>query len=1346
MLLMDLKDPKNGMSSSVDEKVYFNWFYSLFPSSVNSDKQFLSEVSSTLFDFICKRNLPFLLADNLDESLSRIWYQLKGNNCGIFKPSQFFESPSNPQIDQLTRSRMIANHQAKEADIRHSLILIKFPLTFAPRSLLTLFKGTELTPKVLLSHIQSNERCVFKENTPLMINNLETMVIEFHHLQTMLEYILAEDTSYLSGCTIPLRIDLNDNLTSFGTKHPSYLPTFSSLLPHRGEDFISSRYNGKVVGQLLHIHFVKELDCEYLAQHLKVDDVTQCLQFWKYILYINLSHDRLAKFNKHHLVPVNSKSQIFYYPVSNLKYIVTSSLQRTDSILFRTLVTLECPQLDLDLFTSLEITSINPDFLTEIQSFLDTVAISDVRPCDTILGSIELSTRSSAELQPPQADKLFHIFSELKLSTLSRGQLLKLSSLRIFQSTSSVYFSLEQLAICFVNTHDIPLCTGLVDILCQKHKLIIFKSTNKCFLKELCQFMNKEFISISDLFSNYIFKYLSTLPLQEQKDTIHFIAGRFAENKHEFIPKLIENLKETNFMSVGKEFHRICEFYSTELEFIRVFLPNYSLPVSWSENNLRPLFVKLGLRTSVSLNDILLVANKFSRSLLQQKTLPILLKEFAKILKTINFEEVTQTDRDLLCLIGELRFLPVWNCPNIGNVNNSKTMGKFSEAQLYENQNCCCTSSWIHTYPFCFPVASYNILNIKEKPDPQLVIEHLNTISSQLFKLYDHANVPDEFQEFFTSSYAYFESLLTSVDISLESFQNVQCIFWQNELFFPINMLFTTREELKPFIRQLPPELSSQFKNFFKCIGVRETADYTHFSYVLSEINRSLKKGRIIAGSCYEKQCNVVFILLINDLRSCNPKLDLKSFLVLTNQSQLLLCSQVVYSDNPSLLSRVKRAGINVDILSHLEPDINKCCAPPDCLQMVRLSDVISEKVDPKVFSDYILAQTDLASYSEDRIKDPFFYRILRRLYYHLTKRDLNELRFNKQTRSFNYEDKGDSIQSLLLNLKVISVSRIDLIIQGNPLKNACDCYFCVNDSKILMSADPGVVIFEDLAFALNTYLGGIFTEISCLNICFMIRDFNEIMNKLDEYNIDRDNFGELEEEATPNNTHPHAGMSRSHTSSVFHPTRPRPEGVSIGEPDPSAARLSLNTAQCHLFAAQHLITQIPSINRIYPSQACFLTFEALINLFQAILHFGGSKNRLTTQRNLRVYLNFIYQLFPKNTEFCKKIDMLACPIMEYDFDTRYPSPSLIPCLGCNIPHQLYTIDQAIEAIDAVRRIMEMVTNMLSQMKDMLLSENDGMFDNNSTLSGPQLIDRTFCSMLFDNYIRYNCQGYTILQ
>ena len=115
--------------------------------------------------------------------------------------------------------------------------------------------------------------------------------------------------------------------------------------------------------------------------------------------------------------------------------------------------------------------------------------------------------------------------------------------------------------------------------------------------------------------------------------------------------------------------------------------------------NLRPLFVKLGLRTSVSLNEILFVASQFSQGLFKHKTLPILLEEFARLLENFNFEKVIQTDLEILHRIRNLQFLPVWKCTDISHPNDlkkSRKKGRFSEAQLHENQNCCCTSSWIH--------------------------------------------------------------------------------------------------------------------------------------------------------------------------------------------------------------------------------------------------------------------------------------------------------------------------------------------------------------------------------------------------------------------------------------------------------------------------------------------------------------------------------------------------------------------------------------------------------------------------------------------------------------------------
>ena len=81
------------------------------------------------------------------------------------------------------------------------------------------------------------------------------------------------------------------------------------------------------------------------------------------------------------------------------------------------------------------------------------------------------------------------------------------------------------------------------------------------------------------------------------------------------------------------------------------------------------------------------------------------------MLANFNFEKVIQTDLEILHRIRNLQFLPVWKCTDISHQGmiSKKSLDRrvqFSEAQFNENQNCCCTSSWIHMYSFHFPVSS----------------------------------------------------------------------------------------------------------------------------------------------------------------------------------------------------------------------------------------------------------------------------------------------------------------------------------------------------------------------------------------------------------------------------------------------------------------------------------------------------------------------------------------------------------------------------------------------------------------------------------------------------------------
>ncbi|KAI6660974.1 Sacsin-like [Oopsacas minuta] len=1341
MLLLDLRDPRTVINDvSTNKKRYFDWYYSLFPCT-EPKNIFLSEIKKTLYDFLVNVNPEILLADNLLVSETRIWYNLKGTNCGIFKPSSFFKLPST-DIDRDFYHQIISNHELRESEISKSLIIIKFPLTFAPLRLLHLFKSNELNPIKLLRYLNNNPKCVFRENAAS--NNLESMVLTFPQLLTFLEYILTDSKDYPSTHKIPLRIDLNTNLCDFDPQNPSFIPTFSSLLPHCAEHFISSDYNCEVIQKLLYIGYVRDLDSDYLAKHLEIESSSKCLIFWEYILFNKIDQNGLTQFKNHLLLPVYDRDDdhFIYYPISKLEFLLTSALEQNDKILFSALNKLGCPLLGLELFKSSYLSSSNTfnldTFLTEIEKLLNPIAISTSRSSHIILGSIECSTLSSADLEPTESSLLLTLFSTLQPCKLSNNQLRIFSTLKIFKSINSKCFSLKEFNICFVNDHRIPIGTELFDLLHERHKLIVFQPTCSIVLQNFCLKLGKDFLDLSRLFIEYIFKYLSTLPFVEQNSLVSFIAGKLAENEVDYLPYLIDNLKQISFiLNADGLLCTVNEFYCGNLPFVNTFLANYSLPEDWRGENLKPLFLKLGLQTSVSLDKLLFVANEFSLKKFESEKLKIFLVEFARILQNLNNFETNEIA--IIQQISKLKFLPVWRYAKITDrqIQESSTLAKFSEAQLYENQHCCCCASWVHTYSLNLPDSSYEILNIQKTPPPDVVKQHLHLITTHILQQYSPpTQIPNCYGEYFRSSYEYFQHLLDSCDISLVEFYDVRCILWERQLFYPVNMLFTTTEGIKPFIIQLPSELSHLFSKFFECIGVKQAADYTHYSYVLKKIHRTLsQRNENLAGSSYEVQINIVFALFIKTLRSSNIneiRLDLDSTLVLTRnpKPKLLPCSEVVYADNQALLSRVTKKNIEINILKTLEPDGSNSCVPPDCLKLKRLSKVISENIDP-IVNSYKITNTGLADYLEKKFNDPLFYRLLRRLFYHLTKKDLNNMRF-----------KGFTIQDLLNNLKVESVKQIDININDKrydrqyKLENACGCYICTNtNNNIFLLSDHHTMrdcIFKDIAFYLNTYLEEIFSEVLAhLEICIQLIDYCKIMEKLSEFNIDLDPWdlpGEIIKTDDQINTHPHSNFSNNYHGHMSYGTPfqpPRPEGISIGEPDPSAAKLSINVSQCNLLAAKHLITPIPPTNLTFPALSCFLSFEALINIFHALLHFVGSRNRLTTERNLRVYFNLISQVLPE--DISKEIHMLTCSLMDYDFDTRYPSASLIPCLCNYIPQQLYSLNQAEDAIVIVNQIIILVTNTFPDLRKMLAPQNHQMFTCSTATSSPQLITRLPC-------------------
>ena len=1342
LLLVELRSPIVPVVS-LDEKInYFKWFYSLFPSTSTSSIKFLSDLSEQLYNFLYMTNQAIFLAHNLDISDNISWCNLHGTDCGILLPKSFFpiskvtEQPPHPQVlkypvhtPYLCKTEYSKVSTEKEDEIRRSLIKINLPLTFAPLVLKNRFKDnqiTQLDQTLLLTYLNENLRCLFKDK--VLPRNLTSSILSFKQLETILEYVLTAEPEVFDNCDIPIRIDINGNFQLFIKSEHCFMSTYAALLPHRPEIFISTNYSFNIIMKLNKLHFVEEINVKFLAKHISVDkfeDISICCPlFWKFVESKHLPVKELkASFGIHQLVPLSSYIQstlIQFCPINQLEFIVSPTLNENDSILYSALSKLRCPILD-------------GNYIKDTLSYLDTIAISQIRPSDIIINSVYLSDDVTADLEMQEVYRLLQILDYVK-DHFKPVKVPLLCSLKIFETQSGEFRSLSQCDICFINDVNITLGPFLLKKLFQSNQLVIFVPSYIKLIKSLCHRAQKFLLNDSELLSEMIFPLLQYIPVEEQKQIIVFISQNLAGSH------LIDTLANIAFvMSDDGHKLRFNQFYSPEMFFFTKFLSHTTLPKIWRDDNIRFLIIKLGLRQEVSLVDIHDVIVMFSKKDFPSSDLPELFLAFEPILSRVDYEEPNIT---ILQQIAKIQFLNVRKIDCITNskeVSHSPHLARFCDAQLLKFQNCCCTISWIHSIDFTLPTTCYQYLGIREHPSISTVKKHLIKIIDQITQIHSILDIPTCYEKYFLKSYNILEKYTSgeyqSADVSLTELNGLHCILWDMKLYYPINMLISSNEILLPFVIQLPATLAGKFLNFFKQIGVEETATYRHFALFLLEIAALLdNSNEELIESDYLQQTEKVFNSFITALRKFEKQnlpfnLDLNQTLLLTRDCRLISSPDVIFADNLSLLSRVNKIGIAVNILKPLEPDENKSCIPPNCLRLNKLTQLITEELDLKVLLHNTIPPTPFSQILQRTLNCPVVLRCMRRLYFHLTKKDLENLFLSNGETCFSDDSSpppGFQPFSQILNrLRVVSVTYINTIITDKrqtphipyPLNNSCSCYIDETTNTFLIAdKNSSRCLQKDIAFAINSYLGGIFTNVlSNFELCFMLDPY-EIMEKLNEYNIDADPWPiprqpppppPVSSGSTYSSNVAHRPVSSGTYSSYVAPRprpRPRPRGVSIGEPDLPAAKLWFMIAQCDVIAAKKLVNQTADCVNVFPSHACFFCFESVTKVFTALLHFKGSKERLESERNLRVHIDQLRFLIADSV--CTEIEELTIPLMNYDIDTRIPNSTLVRC----IPQQLISLEQSREAIRNAECIITLVTETFSVMREMKLDSNDPIF------------------------------------
>ena len=1378
LLLVQLRDPMREFKSLEDKRGYFEWFYSLFPPK-GSSESFLADLSEKIYTFLYTKNPPILLAHNLDISDCIIWYTLHGDNHGVFLPDSFFSHPSSPkegkdfnyEVDvpylhsKAGHTQLREEEREKEIEIRKSLVVIQFHLTFAPRIIKKRFSNelTQLSQSLLLTYICKNPNSLFHENA---IHHLSSSLLSFEQLQTVLEYILTAEEEVFNSCYIPIRVDIQNNLGVFQLNTDCFKSTYSALLPLCINNFISTAYNSGIVRKLSELKFVRELDDEYLAKHLSVPEFINpdlsCCLFWEFATVFVLD---LKGFQDHLLVPVSSgdkENPVILYQIRQLEYVVSLKLEKTDPILYQILVKLKCPHLYLDNITP----HLNTQ-LSDVLSYLDRFAISQIRSPDVIISSISLSKDMTVDLSITEVNKLLLIIGQVEVQSLSSDKIRIISFLKIFATQSGEYSSLSECNCCFINKENLQLGLLLLRKLFLNCRLLVFNPINGELIDSLCTELTKRLYTLEQFLEDLVFSFLPEIPIEEQKNIILFIAQLRRYSTYDY---MINKLAKIAFIrSNDGRMLTVNQFYSPEVDFFTKFLSHNTLPKEWRDRTFEYLIEKLGLMKAISLRDIHTVVLMFSRREFPLSDLPRLFEAFVPILDQLNQPSQIISD------IAMVKFLPVWSIQCITSnhqVTDNTVLVRFCNGQLEKYKNCCCTTSWIHKYSFNFPNSSYQYLGIIDHPDTQMMLNHLIKVTTQIMQAYPSlTDVPNCFVKYFNQSYKYLEKYNSEI-ANCDGLMHLPCILCETKLYYTIELLFNSSEILHPFVIQLPASLAGKYPIFLERIGIEERATYKHYQFVLLKIFQYLQSQNIeLSDSNYSQKTDKVFNSFISALRelqnnSTQFSLDLTQTYLLTKDSKLVLCSDVIFADNLSLLSRVNKLNIIINILKPLEPDENKSCVPPNCLQLKKLTQQITESLDPNVLTNNVINQGTYNSRDlQKTLTCPFIFRTMRRLYFHLTKKDLEELvLLNGETAFINAGLQHTGFQSVtaLLNLlRVVPVRQIDTVITDKrqtphanySLNDSCSCYINTSNNQFLLSDNPNnqKCIHKDIAYAINAHLGGIFTDVlSSFELCFMLQPAG-ILDKFNEYNITLDPWPiQLPQAPMPtySGTYSHTTSSvttsyssGTHFSSVgtsYYPAytaprpRPRPRGIPIGEPDLPAARLWLMIAQCDLLAAEKLIASCVDNRNVFPAHACFLCFEAVTKVITALLHFKGSKNRLEMERNLRVLIDYIPFLIPSRPELYTNIEELTIPLMNYDIETRIPNSTITHGVGSYIPQQIFTVDQAIEAGRNATRILQLLCGECPDMGEVLLNQDDPLYRSRAS-AHPPLITAVLNCKLFTN-------------
>ena len=1343
-LILDMSDIEtNPTGIKVKPADYYNWYYSLFPNaniqhSINSP--FFNAISKELYTLLHETRQNVLIGNELEK------FSFIGDNQGVF-------ADSGSRLDYLK----LPLHQ------------VKYPLTNAPASLISNLKILDLDYQVVdpihfLSYLIKNKSLLGKQSQfPCQMND---SVLTKKEVIFLLKFILKAEPDKLKELSeIPLKIDSQDILCNFCTreeeKFQTFRPTYSSLIPQCSSSFLSPDYESKIMNDLAHHNFIRDLTPEYLATKFVIAGTcsTSCCQlFWKFALEECKSIDMVIQlFGKHVILPVCHKGETedtkSLYPLNQLCYVVSEDLEKSTLLLYQTFKKFDCPFLDVSVFKE--------RYRQEVLSFLNKKAIckdEQMNP-ELLMGCLSHAKILKGKLDSEEAQLLRKFLSGMQNAQLQTPNIAQiLSNLRIFVTINGTLKSVSEISVCFVNEHNFEIEKSLSEEL-EGVGIGIFSADpttgNPISLIEFVADQAKiKRINTDKFVCEFILPQLVKLDVESQKKYLISIS-KLDQNVEK---KALTQLQITPFIKEKSDQRvRADELYLRSVPMFRLCLGDRLLPSEWGKDSvIINILTKIGLNNQLSLRHVRDCAMIVEKGEMTETDADKFISLFVEFMRYVKF---SQQDTQIVAAISKINFIPIRKIKTIESqqIIYENEIGNLLSAIPHFHLPYCGTQNFIHHES----ISEIYLKFVKQSsPLCDTVLQHLYFISQQCQQLSPDDN--SDYEYLFHGTYAYLQTVLFPAKQL-----DYRCIMFNGTLYKRENLVFDIPEEIPPYLFKVPPPLS-KFKQFLLKVGVQEKQTYKHYASVLKCISSQCNPTHELRDKQMAKSAKIAFSTMVSIFRNLPPgviiDLDRADIYVLTDRNLIEPCTSVFYADNTSLLAKVRKyPRIQIHILVTLTPDANGSGVPPVQLHIQNLSNILIPSLSGNI-TNYQSQNQNLAKQYSNVLKSQLFHRALMRLYYHETKKNIIHLKA-KDGKLYYSENIAEypelegflPVLELVNKLEVICVRQIDIdLLDQRTNDKVCipdiQCgYIDANSSKLYIKSDVNSAyqLPKTVAQELNSFLSKIFSKtISDLTNCF-ITQLRAIMSEFDEQNIISCPF--LDQIQLPQNvpavappTVPQGVSQTAVKSSSVLPSGPVTlsnltshrshaaaqrsvcprAGVDASRPDPSAAKLWIRTAQCDWRAANKLVRKSEEESSLFPPQACFLCFEATMKALIAFLHLsGGCSYELYFERNLCILLEEAKERTV--TEATRnRLDELIIPLMNYDEQTRLPC--LTSGMGFYTPRDCFTLEMSRGAVKSVRQVLNKLKDATREMEpnleSLMIEEGEGGFIENSCLSLKEIL------------------------